>query len=205
VVAELGNISVGEVGRELGRRWALLDQDSKGKYETAHMEDKTRYEQEKENYQPSKEFLEKKADLARKSQGVAESGDMVEYFSFLEENWRKVVEDHQEMEVKEVQEVIWQMWSKMKTKQKKVKKVRDPAEPRKPLTAFFLYQRQMRQELMKTGSMEMSKKEVMGMVGERWRNLDQDLRREYEQQAEELKVGYKKEMEKFNLVKGAED
>ena len=32
---------------------------------------------------------------------------------------------------------------------------------------------------MKAGNMDMSKKEVMGMVGERWKNLDQDLRREY--------------------------
>ena len=130
---------------------------------------------------------------------------MVEYFSFLQENWRKVVEDHQEMDPKEVQEVIWQMWSKVKTKKKKLRKVRDPAEPRKPLTAFFIYQRQMRQELMKTVNVAMSNKEVMGMVGERWRNIDQDLRREYEQQAEELKVDYNKEMEKFKMVKGAED
>ena len=93
----------------------------------------------------------------------------------------------------------------MKTKQKKVKKVRDPAEPRKPLTAFFIYQGQMRQELMKTGNMYISNKEVMGMEGERWRNLDQDFRREYEKQADELKVDYKKEMEKFKMVKGAED
>ena len=100
MVAELGNISVGEVGKELGRRWGLLDKDSKGKYETAHMEDKARYEQEKENYQQSNEFLEKKAGMVRKTQEVAESGDMVEYFSFLQENWRKVVEDHQEMEAK---------------------------------------------------------------------------------------------------------
>ena len=60
VVAELGNISVGEVGKELGRRWALLDKDSKGKYETAHMEDKARYEQEKEIYQRSNEFFGEK-------------------------------------------------------------------------------------------------------------------------------------------------
>ena len=201
----MGNISVWKVGKELGRRWALLDEDSKGKYETAHMEDKTRYEQEKENYQPSKEFLEKKAELVRKTQEVAQSGVMVEYFSFLQENWRKVVEDHQEMEAKEVQEVIWLMWSKVKTKQKKVKKVRDPTEPRKPLTAFFIYQRQIRQELIKTGNVDMSNKGVMGMVGERWRNLDQDLRREYEKQAEELKVDYKKEMEMLKMGKGAED
>ena len=70
------------------------------------------------------------------------------------------------------------MWRTVKTKQKKVKKVRDPAEPRKPPTALFIYQRQMRQELMKAGNMDMSKKEGMGMVGERWKNLDQDLRRE---------------------------
>ena len=145
--------------------------------------------------------MEKKAELVRKTQEVAESGVMVEYFSFLQENWRKVVEDHQEMEAKEVQEVIWQMWSKVK----KVKKVRDPAEPRKPLTAFFIYQRQTRQELMKTGNVDMSNKEVMGMVGERWRNVDQDLKREYEKQAEELKVDYKKEMERFKMGKGAED
>ena len=130
---------------------------------------------------------------------------MVEYFSFLQENWRKVVEDHQEMDPKEVQEVIWQMWSKVKTKKKKLRKVRDPAEPRKPLTAFFIYQRQMRQELMKTVNVAMSNKEVMGMVGERWSNLDQDLRREYEKQAEELKVDYKKEMENFKMGKDAED
>ena len=70
------------------------------------MEDKARYEQEKENYQQSNEFLEKKAGMVRKTQEVAESGDMVEYFSFLQENWRKVVKDHKEMEAKEVQEVI---------------------------------------------------------------------------------------------------
>ena len=32
IVAELGNISVGEVGKQLGKRWVLLDVDIKGKY-----------------------------------------------------------------------------------------------------------------------------------------------------------------------------
>ena len=62
LVAELGNISVGEVGKELGRRWALIDVDSKGKYETAYREEKLRYEKEKENYQPSTWFLAQKED-----------------------------------------------------------------------------------------------------------------------------------------------
>ena len=61
---KLGNISVGEVGKELGRRWAVLDKDRKGRYETIHMEAKARYEEEMKSYQPSQQFLEKKAEQA---------------------------------------------------------------------------------------------------------------------------------------------
>ena len=46
-MTELGNISVGEVGQELGRRWAVLDNDRKGRYETIYMEAKVRYEERK--------------------------------------------------------------------------------------------------------------------------------------------------------------
>ena len=51
------------------------------------------------------------------------------------------------------------------TKQKKVKKARDPAESKKPLSAFFIFQMQMRQELVKRGGVAISGKEVLGMVG----------------------------------------
>ena len=37
VLAQLGNISIGEVGKELGRRWAVLDKKSKMKYEKIHV------------------------------------------------------------------------------------------------------------------------------------------------------------------------
>ena len=57
-MAQLGNISV---GKELGRRWAVLDKDRMGRYETIHMEAKDRYEEEMKNYQPSQQFMEKKA------------------------------------------------------------------------------------------------------------------------------------------------
>ena len=61
---KLGNISVGEVEKELGRRWAVLDKDRKGRYETIHMEAKPRYKEEMKSYQPSQQFLEKKAEQA---------------------------------------------------------------------------------------------------------------------------------------------
>eukprot|EP00092_Neocalanus_flemingeri_P090543 GFUD01114700.1.p1 GENE.GFUD01114700.1~~GFUD01114700.1.p1 ORF type:complete len:293 (-),score=117.01 GFUD01114700.1:159-1037(-) len=210
VMAELGNISVGEVGNEMGRRWARLDKAGKEKYEVAHREAKARYTEETKNYQPSQQFLEKKAEEDRKQKKKIESGEMEDYFSFVQENWRKVGEEHVKVGPKEVQQIIWQMWSKdmegnTKKKGKKVKKARDPAEPKRPLSAFFIFQGQMRQELVKRGGVAMSNKEMLGMVAERWRNLDQDLRREYEQQAEDLKAQYGDKMKEFNMKKSAED
>ena len=125
VMAELGNISVGEVAKELGRRWAVLDKDRKAMYETIHMEAKARYEEVMKNYQPSQQFLEKKA--AHASEGMAE------YFNFLKKNWTTVVVEHKFMEEKEVQEMAWQMWSKekeMKTKMRKVSKPKITANPK---------------------------------------------------------------------------
>ena len=63
---KLGNISV---GKELGRRRAVLDKDRKGRYKTIHMEAKARYEEEMKSYQPSQQFLEKKTEQA--SNGIA--------------------------------------------------------------------------------------------------------------------------------------
>ena len=77
-MSELGNISVGEVGKEMGRRWAELDKDKKGKYETIQAKAKVKYEEEMKNYQPSKEFLEMKAEQDKKkltgTEHMAEGG-----------------------------------------------------------------------------------------------------------------------------------
>ena len=43
-------------------------------------------------------------------------------------------------------------------------KTRDSAEPKKPLSAFSIFQMQMRQELVKRGGVAISGKEVLGMV-----------------------------------------
>ena len=204
LMAELGKIPIGEVGKELGRRWAVFDKNSKGRYETAYLEVKNRYEHDKENYQPGKEFVEKKAELGRKEKEVGGSGNLAEYFSFLEDNWRKVGEENKGVEPKEAQEIIWQMWSEVKPKQKKVKKVRDPAEPKRPLSAFFIYQRKMREEMKKTGSMTISNKERLEVMTEKWKTMDNDMRKEYFKQAEDLKVEYKNAMMKFIMDKGDE-
>ena len=193
VMAELGNISVGEVGKEMGRRWAELDKDKKGKYETIQAKAKAKYEEEMKNYQPSKEFLEMKAEQDRKR--LTGTEHMAEYFSFLKDNWMKVVVEQQMVEETELQEMLWQMWSKgkvvnTKTKRRKLNKVKKAAESNKPLTAFGIFQEELKEKL-KLAGVTFSDDEVSGIVMERWNTLDQDLKMGYEKLVEERKAGQK--------------
>ena len=59
--------SLAEIGKELGRRWAQLDSESKAEYERASKASKEKFEEEMKNYRPSEEFLRKKAELEAKS------------------------------------------------------------------------------------------------------------------------------------------
>ena len=143
VLAEMGNMVVGEV-KEMGRRWGLMDQQAKEKYEAAYQRDKVRYEEEMRNYQPSQQFLDMKAKHDMLKKGT--DGGLEKYFTFLSSEWRKIKEDNPEFGVKEVQDRAWMEWTKGKElmRERKVKKVVDPAAPKKPLTVFFLFQKKMR-------------------------------------------------------------
>jgi len=204
VKEELGNISVGEVAKELGRRWAEMDKTQKEKYEVASAEAKAKYLVDKENYQPSQLFLEKKAEQVKKQEKKVVGGEMGKYFNFVEKNWMKVAEENKEMKANEVQEMIWKTWNKDNmVDAAKQKKVRDPAEPKKPLSAFSLFQKHMKMELVKKGvTLTSSSKEFKDMMSERWSSLEEAALWEAEKkrfidQAGELKVKYMKENDEF--------
>ena len=81
LIAELGNISVVEVGKELGRRWSRLDMAFKEKYDIAHIEAKSRYLDEMKNYKPSMQFLEKKAKqdkILQLEESIQKKAELVE-------------------------------------------------------------------------------------------------------------------------------
>ena len=204
VIAELGNISVGQVSKEIGRRWAELDKDKIEKYEVASAKAKARYLNDMKNYQPSKQFLEKKAEQVKNQQKKVVSWEMGEYFLFVQRKWMKVVKDHQDLKANDVQEMVWKMWSRGKvnyaTKQK-TKKVRDPAEPKKPPSAFFLFQNHIKMELAKKGVTSTSNsKEVKEMMAERWRSLVKEEKQTFLNQVDEKKQKYLKEMEEFKTM-----
>jgi len=204
VLAELGNISAGEIGKELGRRWSGLDAVARRKFEATYAEAKAKYGEEMKNYVPSSEFLEEKA---KKLQAGLES-EAGKYFSFLEGNWRQIANENAGAGPKDVQDIIWDMWIKKnggKGQQKKVKKAKDPMKPKKPLTAYFLFLSQMRKEVAKRSDVSMSNKDLLVMVGEKWGKLDLEMKQEFEKQAEKLKSDYLVEMEKYNKKKATEN
>jgi len=185
VLAELGNISVAEIGKELGKRWALLDEVKKSKYENKVVEAKARYDEEMKTYQPSKEFLDKKAELDRKNAQKA-NRSISDYFSFMELNWRKVAGDYNLTEVGKVQDRLWKTWNEDKEnvgKKKGRNKTNSNGVKMNTQTAFSIFQKEMKEKLEKVAGRTISDMEVSGLVAEKWSTLDQKLKDEYEKQA----------------------
>ena len=200
VVVEMGNIGLGQVGKEMGRRWNLLDKQIKERFEAAYIKDKARYEEEMKIYQPSQQFLMMKANQVKRfNELVGMETAMEKYFSYLLSSWRNVSEMNPTLAGKEVQEMVWLQWTRSKgitndnvIKQKKIKKIRDPAAPKKPLTAFFLFQMKMRM-----GGLVMTSK----AVAEMWNNLDNEGRQPFNTEEDELKKKYLQEMKIFKEKK----
>ena len=65
VIAELGNISVTTVARELGQRWKNIDPEIKTRYEQLAKEEKEKFINSLKDYNPTQEFLNK-VELAKK-------------------------------------------------------------------------------------------------------------------------------------------
>ena len=59
VIAELCQLSVPDMGKELGKRWANLDRDQKENYEKMARQERENYMVALSNYTPSKEFVDK--------------------------------------------------------------------------------------------------------------------------------------------------
>ena len=129
VVAEMGNMAVGEVGKEMGRRWGLLDQQSKEEFVAAYQKDKTRYEEEMKNYQPSQQFLEMKAKRLEKEAAKAKDTGMENYFTFLLSSWKKVSEENSTLSAKQVQEMIWLQWTRGEKGEQESEKDQESCRP----------------------------------------------------------------------------
>ena len=94
IVVEMGSVLVGEMGKELGRRWSCLEGVEKDRFLQMALVDMERYKKEMEAYKPSQAFLLKKAALKKKSGGQKLTGELDKYFEFLSSHWRNISSAH---------------------------------------------------------------------------------------------------------------
>ena len=75
VIAELGNISVTTVARELGQRWKNINPEIKTRYEQLAKEGKEKFVNSMKDYNPTQEFLNK-VELAKKKTELKKIKDL---------------------------------------------------------------------------------------------------------------------------------
>jgi len=184
VQKEMQNCNGAEVTKELGKRWAALDDKDKEVFEEAAKKDKERYEEERRSYTPSEEFIKRKAEFDAKANlpnnsVVGQSGSSQEdYFSYLLLNWRQVHLANPGYSGRQTQEEVWRVWQSQAQvagrveaaggKRSKVKSTKDPLAPKRPLTA----------EVSKD-SPTMKNKEVTAELGRMWNQLGEEAKAAY--------------------------
>jgi len=212
-----------EVTKELGKRWATLDSETRKVYEEAGLKDRKRYEMEKKMYNPSKEFLKKKAEFegAPKFSSIkspilkaTETVDdhLEDYFNFLHINWKKVQQANPGYTINQTQIEVLRLWQdqkhdesvsitkvlkKDKFKNNGVRKAfKNPLVPKRPLSAFFLYVRDKRAEVCEA-SPNLSSKEVAMELGKVWSGLGEDDKAPYIMEASKHWEIFKEDMKSY--------
>lgn len=76
-----------------------------------------------------------------------------------------------------------------------VKRLKDKNAPKRPLTGFLLYGNDLRAQDENIKSLPVTQQ--AGAIANMWRDLDEDVKQQYNQRSEELKEKYKQEMEVY--------
>lgn len=84
------------------------------------------------------------------------------------------------------------------------KKKKDPNAPKRATTAFMFYSAKMR-PIIKEEKPDIKFTEMGKLIGEKWRGLSADDKKEFEEMADEDKKRYDEEMSKYKAKKEAEE
>merc|ERR1719499_2677134 len=84
------------------------------------------------------------------------------------------------------------------------KKTKLPGQPKKPMTAYFLWMQEEGRESIKEEKPDIGITEIAKAGGEKWRNLDEDTKKKYEDKHKELKDKYDEEYKEWYESGGKE-
>jgi len=212
VQQEIQTCKGSEVVKELGKRWAALDDKSKEVFEEEAKKDKVRYVEEMRSYTPSEDFKKRKTEFDEQAKvssnqafgpKVGDSHD--DYFTYLLLNWRQVHLENPGYSGRQIQEEVWRMWQSQpqvavrgddvapgEGKRVKVKAPKDPLAPKRPLTAFFLFAKEKRAEVSQA-SPTLKNKEVTAELGRMWKNLGEEAKATYVSDSSKAWKAFKEE------------
>ena len=188
---DLGLQPISEVGKELGLRWKKLDKIKKAQFEEKARENRVRYEKEMMEYQ--------RKNSSSSTPGNVSAGSPP---SLPEELYENVAvggsgEDHDGGHSALAggdKSIIGEESTRLgsgQSKQKKAKK--DPNAPKRPLTSYLEFTRIERTKvLLELGPLPVL--EVGRELGSRWRQLDLERKKVFEEKGRENRVRYEKEM-----------
>ena len=94
---------------------------------------------------------------------------------------------------------------KKKTKSKakaKAKAKKDPNEPKRPLSAFMIFSKETRGDVLEKNP-DFALGDVGKELGRRWREIDPELKKEFEAKAADAKVAYEAAMKEYKAGKKA--
>ena len=94
--------------------------------------------------------------------------------------------------------------SETKGKGKKQKKKKDPNAPKRATTSFMFYSSKMR-PIIKEEKPDTKFTEMGKLIGEKWREIGSEEKKEFEAMANEDKERYNAEMAKYDAKKQVED
>ena len=193
---DLGLQPIAEVGKELGLRWKKLDNDKKAEFEEKARENRVRYEKEMMDYQNKNPSSPAPANLSsgyppslpvELDENVAVGGSGEDHaggHSALA-GGDKAITGEESNRLGSGQNESCQ------SKPKKAKK--DPNAPKRPLTSYLEFTRIERTKvLLDLGPLPVL--DVGRELGSRWRQLDLERKKVFEEKGKENRVRYEKEM-----------
>lgn len=78
---------------------------------------------------------------------------------------------------------------------------KDPNAPKRPLSTFFLFSQDERPKIKKDNP-SLSVADIAKVIGERWRSIGDDKKRQYEERARQEKERYDREITEYKKQGG---
>ncbi|XP_050377231.1 high mobility group B protein 13-like [Argentina anserina] len=172
--------SVLEVAKITGEEWKNMTEDQKGPYEEMAKKNKDKYMQEMEVYKQQKE---EEAAIHMKEEEEMMKLQKHEAFQMLKK--------------KEKTENIIKKTKEIEKKKKEEKKVVDPNKPKRPASSYILFSKEARKNLMEERP-GINNSTITALISVKWKELNEEERKVYNDQVAEAMEAYKKELEEYN-------